>query len=148
MSSKLINQQNVKALINAIKYIYFKEDIYRENFNALVGKDINSEFLLDIDLNELSVEKVIYFIATYFDIMDENIIKLIEQSNTYFNIVDFIYEIDKLDISIENSENSGLQILTIFKSKGLEFHTTILIDRIKEKIMIKVHFCLIMKILI
>ena len=133
MSSKLINQQNVKALINAIKYIYFKEDIYRENFNALVGKDINSEFLLDIDLNELSVEKVIYFIATYFDIVDENIIKLIEQSNTYFNIVDFIYEIDKLDISIENSENSGLQILTIFKSKGLEFHTTILIDRIKRK---------------
>ncbi|HRM99462.1 MAG TPA: UvrD-helicase domain-containing protein, partial [Aliarcobacter cryaerophilus] len=133
MSSKLINQQNVKAFINAIKYIYFKEDIYRENFNALVGKDINSEFLLDIDLNELSVEKVIYFIATYFDIMDENIIKLIEQSNTYFNIVDFIYEIDKLDISIENSENSGLQILTIFKSKGLEFHTTILIDRIKRK---------------
>ena len=133
MSSKLINQQNVKALINAIKYIYFKEDIYRENFNALVGKDINSEFLLDIDLNELSVEKVIYFIATYFDIMDENIIKLIEQSTTYFNIVDFIYEIDKLDISIENSENSGLQILTIFKSKGLEFHTTILIDRIKRK---------------
>ena len=133
MSSKLINQQNVKALINAIKYIYFKEDIYRENFNALVGNDINSEFLLDIDLNELSVEKVIYFIATYFDIMDENIIKLIEQSTTYFNIVDFIYEIDKLDISIENSENSGLQILTIFKSKGLEFHTTILIDRIKRK---------------
>ena len=133
MSSKLINQQNVKALINAIKYIYFKENIYKENFNALVGKNINSEFLIDINLNELSVEKVLYFFASYFDIMDENIIKLIEQSGIYFNIVDFIYEIDKLDISIENSENSGLQILTIFKSKGLEFHTTILIDRIKRK---------------
>ena len=80
-----------------------------------------------------SVEKVLYFFASYFDIIDENIIKLIEQSGIYFNIVDFIYEIDKLDISIENSENSGLQILTIFKSKGLEFHTTILIDRIKRK---------------
>ncbi|AYJ79407.1 recombinase RecB [Aliarcobacter cryaerophilus ATCC 43158] len=133
MSSKLINQQNVKALINAIKYIYFKENIYKENFNALVGKNINSEFLIDINLNELSVEKVLYFVASYFDIIDENIIKLIEQSGIYFNIVDFIYEIDKLDISIENSENSGLQILTIFKSKGLEFHTTILIDRIKRK---------------
>lgn len=133
MSSKLINQQNVKALINAIKYIYFKESIYRENFNALVGKDINSEFLLDIDLNELSVEKVLYFVASYFEIIDENIIKLIEQLGGYLNIVDFIYEIDKLDSSIENSENLGLQILTIFKSKGLEFHTTILLDRIKNK---------------
>jgi exodeoxyribonuclease V beta subunit len=133
MSSKLINQQNVKALINAIKYIYFKENIYKENFNALIGKDLNSEFLFDIDLNELSVEKILYIMAKYFDIIDENIIKLIEQSSIYMNIVDFVYEIDKLDVSIENSENLGLQILTIFKSKGLEFHTTILLDRIKKK---------------
>lgn len=133
MSSKLINQQNVKALINAIKYLYFKESIYKENFNVLIGKEIDSEFLLDIDLNEFSVEKVLYLVASYFDIIDENIIKLIEQLDNYSNIVDFVYEIDKLDISIENIENSGLQILTIFKSKGLEFHTTILIDRIKRK---------------
>lgn len=83
--------------------------------------------------------------AKYFDIIDENIIKLIEQSSIYMNIVDFVYEIDKLDVSIENSENLGLQILTIFKSKGLEFHTTILLDRIKKKIMIEVLFYLIMR---
>lgn len=133
ISSKLINQQNVKALINAVKYIYFQENIYKENFNALVGKNLNSEFLFNIDLNEISVEKVLYLVANYFNIIDENIVKLIEQSTKYINIVDFVYEIDKLDISIENSENSGLQILTIFKSKGLEFHTTILLDRIKKK---------------
>src|SRR5690606_21261056 len=49
------------------------------------------------------------------------------------NIVEFIYGIDKLESSIENSENSGVQILTIFKSKGLEFQTVILLDRIKRK---------------
>ena len=133
MSSKLINQQNVKALINAIKYIYFKENIYRENFNALVGKRLNSEFSFDANLNEMSVESILYLVARHFNIIDENIIKLIEESNRYTNIVDFVYEIDKLDSSIENSENLGLQILTIFKSKGLEFHTTILLDRIKKK---------------
>ncbi|WP_198305067.1 RecB-like helicase [Arcobacter vandammei] len=133
MSSKLINQQNVKALINAIKYIYFKENIYKENFNALIGKNINSEFIFDINLDELGVEKILYIVSKYFSILDENIIKLIELSSNYLNIVDFVYEIDKLDSSIENSENLGLQILTIFKSKGLEFHTTILLDRIKRK---------------
>lgn len=133
MSSKLINQQNVKALINAIKYIYFKENIYKENFNALVGKKINSEFLFDTNLSEMSVESILYMVARHFNIIDENIIKLIEESNRYTNIVDFVYEIDKLDSSIENNENLGLQILTIFKSKGLEFHTTILLDRIKKK---------------
>ncbi len=133
MSSKLINQQNVKALINAIKYIYFKEDIYKENFNALVGKNLSSEFIFDVDLKEKRVDEILYLVSKHFEIIDENIIKLIELSINYLNIVDFVYEIDKLDSSIENSENLGLQILTIFKSKGLEFHTTILLDRIKRK---------------
>ena len=63
------------------------------------------------------------------------------QDTTKFkNIVEFIYGIDKLESSIENSENSGVQILTIFKSKGLEFQTVILLDRIKKKTMIEVHF--------
>ncbi|XPV82128.1 MAG: 3'-5' exonuclease [Halarcobacter sp.] len=34
---------------------------------------------------------------------------------------------------MQNQEQFGLQILTVFKSKGLEFHTVILMDRIKQK---------------
>lgn len=133
MTSKLINQQNVKALINAIKYIYFNESIYKENFNALIGKELNTAFEIDFSIKEIKVNELIYKLAKKFEIIDENIIKLIELSNNYNNIVDFVYEIDKLEASIENSESLGLQILTIFKSKGLEFHTVILLDRIKRK---------------
>lgn len=133
MTSKLINQQNVKALINAIKYIYFKEGIYRENLNALIGKPLLNELDLDIDLKEKSIQEIIKELANRLKIIDENIIKLIEVSSGFSNIVDFVYEIDKLDSNMENSESVGLQILTIFKSKGLEFHTVILLDRIKRK---------------
>jgi exodeoxyribonuclease V beta subunit len=38
-----------------------------------------------------------------------------------------------METPIENKEQIGLQILTIFKSKGLEFDTVILLDRIKNK---------------
>ena len=41
------------------------------------------------------------WLKRYFNIIDENIIKLIEESYRYTNIVDFVYEIDKLDSSIE-----------------------------------------------
>lgn len=133
MTSKLINQQNVKALINAIKYIYFKEEIYKENLNALIGNKILSVLDLEINLSEISVEEIIKELAKKLKIIDENIIKLIEVSSSFNNIVDFVYEIDKLETNIENSESKGLQILTIFKSKGLEFHTVILLDRIKRK---------------
>lgn len=133
MTSKLINQENVKALINAVKYLYFKESIYKENLNALMGKTINTPFELDIQLKNRGVQEIIKDIAWYLSIIDENIIKLIELCGVYTNIVDFIYEIDKLSAVMENSEQIGLQIMTIFKSKGLEFDTVILLDRLKKK---------------
>ena len=133
MTSKLINQQNVKALINAIKYIYFKEEIYKENLNAIIGNKLLTTLDLEIILEEKSVQEVIKELSKKLKIIDENIIKLIEVSSNFNNIVDFVYEIDKLEAIMENSESKGLQILTIFKSKGLEFHTVILLDRIKRK---------------
>ena len=133
MTSKLINQQNVKAIINAIKYIYFKEEIYKENLNAIIGNKLLTTLDLEIILEEKSVQEVIKELSKKLKIIDENIIKLIEVSSSFNNIVDFVYEIDKLEAIMENSESKGLQILTIFKSKGLEFHTVILLDRIKRK---------------
>ncbi|MBF7065951.1 RecB-like helicase [Aliarcobacter butzleri] len=133
MTSKLINQQNVKAVINAIKYIYFKEEIYKENLNAIIGNKLLTTLDLEIVLEEKSVQEVIKELSKKLKIIDENIIKLIEVSSSFNNIVDFVYEIDKLEAIMENSEAKGLQILTIFKSKGLEFHTVILLDRIKRK---------------
>jgi len=133
MTSKLINQENVKAVINAIKYIYFKEEIYQENLNALIGKKVLSKLDINFDVNKKSVQEIIKEIATTLKIIDENVVKFIECSTVYNNIVDFVYEIDKLDAVMVNSEASGLQILTIFKSKGLEFNTVILLDRIKRK---------------
>ena len=130
MTSKLINQQNVKAVINAIKYIYFKENIYKENLNALIGKPILNDIDLNIDLKEKSIQEIIKELASNLKIIDENIIKLIEVSNVFNNIVDFVYEIDKLDANMVNSETIGLQILTIFFLFCLEFNTVILLDRI------------------
>ena len=133
MTSKLINQENVKAVINAIKYVYFKEDIYKENVNAIIGKEVLSVIDLSINLDKKSIQEIIKEIASKLEIIDENIIKFIEVSTVYNNIVDFVYEIDKLEAVMVNSEQKGLQLLTIFKSKGLEFNTVILLDRIKRK---------------
>ncbi|MGB0990308.1 MAG: RecB-like helicase, partial [Halarcobacter sp.] len=133
MTSKLINQENVKAIINAIKYLYFQESIYKENLNAIIGKKPETPFELDIDLKYKSVQESVLKIAQALNVTDDNVIKFVELCSSYKNVVDFVYEIDELDASIENSEQIGLQILTIFKSKGLEFNTVILLDRIKRK---------------
>lgn len=133
MTSKLINQENVKACINAIKYLYYNEKIYCENLNAILGLPPKSEQNFSFDLKENRVDELILKIGKHFNILDDNVIKFIDESSKYSDIVDFIYEVDKLETPIENKEQTGLQILTIFKSKGLEFDTVILLDRIKNK---------------
>jgi len=133
MTSKLINQANVKAVINAIKYLYFQEDIYKSNCNALMGNSFSTSLELKNEWLHLKIPHLIKEIAHALNVFDENVMSLIEISSSYVHIVDFIYEIDFLESSMQNKEQLGIQILTIFKSKGLEFETVILLDRIKRK---------------
>ncbi len=133
MTSKLINQKNVKAVINLLKYYYFKEDIYRANFNSIMGYETSYEVTLNIDLKENDLILLVKTIGNYYQLLEENLFKFIEGLTKYKDITDFIYEVDKDDTTMVNSESNGLQILTIFKSKGLEFDTVLLLDRMKNK---------------
>lgn len=132
MTSKLINQTNVKALINIVKYLFFKEEIYKANFLALCGKEIEGEFVYEYDLKNNSLEKTLYDISVELEIVDENIITLLENLNSFGDVFDFVYNIDKLDASIQSSVNKGISILTIFKSKGLEYESVIVVDKLKR----------------
>lgn len=137
MTSRLIAVPNIKAIINYLKYHYFKEDknssIYLENFHALIGKNtqIKCEYNVDIKTNTLS--DIVYLVASYYKLLDQNMIKFIEVLSSYSDIVDFIYHIDNDDTPMVNKDNIGLQILTVYKSKGLEFDTVLLVDRITKK---------------
>ena len=133
VTSKLINQNNIKACINLIKYYYFNEDIYKGNFNSLIGNKINNIIELNIDIKKQKLENIVKQIGNFYNLIDENYIKFIEKLDTFKNIVDFIYEIDNIEESMVNKDNIGLQILTVFKSKGLEFDTVMVLDRISKK---------------
>ncbi|MEA2050337.1 MAG: RecB-like helicase [Campylobacterota bacterium] len=133
MTSKLINQNNVKAIINAVKYLYFKEDIYKVNFNSLLGYEYFSQFEFSADIKKVDIKILIKNIAYFYDIVDENVIRLIEISNNYDSIVDFVFDISKDDTTMISDGQNGLQILTVFKSKGLEFDTVLVLDRITKK---------------
>ena len=133
MTSKLIEQNNVKALINAIKYFYFNEEIYLANFNTLVGNELKKSINCLVNIKTEELKSIIYKIAYEYGILDDNVIKFIEKTESYKDIVEFVYEIDSEESTMISESNSGLKILTIFKSKGLEFDTVILLDRIKNK---------------
>jgi exodeoxyribonuclease V beta subunit len=133
VTSKLINQDNVQATINYIKYLYFKQDIYKANFNSLVGNKVETPIEIHYNLKTNNLMKIIKKLALKYKYFDENYIKFIQILENYKDIVEFIYEIDNDDTSMVNKENQGLQILTVFKSKGLEFDTVLMLDRITRK---------------
>ncbi len=133
MTSKLIEQKSVKGIINLIKYYYFQENIYKTNFNSMMSYDYLDEISLLLNIKEIDLISLVKKIATHYNILDESVLQFIEGLNKYGDIVDFIYEIDKDDAIMINEQSNGLQILTIFKSKGLEFDTVILLDRMKNK---------------
>ncbi len=133
MTSKLIQEQNIQAVINAIKYLYFKEDLYLANFNALIGQEFLTLWNHNISFDCVSIQQLVKDISTKFNLMDQNMIKFIELVTQYDNIVDFIYDIDRLDSSRVFEDKYGIQILTVFKAKGLEFDTVLVLDRIKRK---------------
>lgn len=133
MTSKLINQINVKALMNAIKYLVFQEDIYRVNFNSLIGKEYFEEFRFSCDIKNIDVVTLLKKVAYFFDIVDDNVIRFIELASSYDTVIDFVYDCTKEDTSIVSQAQYGISILTVFKSKGLEFDTVLVLDRVTKK---------------
>jgi len=131
-TTKLINQRSVKAVLEYLKYLYFREDIYRYNFFALIEQefkeiryvDFNSVKLLDI------VKKCIDAYKLFHD--DFHLIRFLDSISKYSDIEALLFEYERLDTSAASSDISGVRVLTIHKSKGLEYEHVIVMDRLKK----------------
>jgi exodeoxyribonuclease V beta subunit len=134
-SIKLINNPKVSAVIELLKYLYFKDELFRANFLSSIGLDPKS----DIDLSSFKITTelptLIKEIIDYFKIFnrDENLLKLITISASYSDIESFLFESEDISVDSPSKKSSGLRILTIHKSKGLEFEHLIVADRFKKK---------------
>lgn len=126
----LINQTSPKAVINILKYFYLGDEIYLKNFNALCKKPLENKIQIEKNLEDLSSLSV--KIAKEFDIFDDDFRAFLPIISSFSDIVDFVYEIDFCDVISNNSHREGIAAMTIFKSKGLEFQTVVVLDRIKK----------------
>ncbi|WP_281951558.1 RecB-like helicase [Nitrosophilus kaiyonis] len=129
-SAKLLNQKNISAIVEFLKYIYFKKDIFLENFRHIF--DIKNE--IDIE-NYISLQHTPAILAKKiikdFSIdLDENILKLIDILNGYESVGEFIFDLQRIDESVISFYEEGIKVLTIHKSKGLEFDHVIVLDRL------------------
>ena len=131
-TTKLINQDVVKALIEYLKYLYFNEDIYKYNFFALLGRE---EFALaKVDVNALTLKEIVKDAIDRYALFDGefHLLRFMGMLDNYQDIEQFIFEYERDDTTAAASDLNGVRVLTVHKSKGLEYEHVIVMDRLKK----------------
>jgi exodeoxyribonuclease V beta subunit len=125
-TARLIAQRSVRAIIEYLRFCYFGEAIYRANCAALLG--VESTFIECSEVDEV-VTAVIAFIRR-FKIADKSALMFIEALRSYRDIEEVVFEIERLESTSPQSDLKGIRIMTVHKSKGLEFEHVIVLDRL------------------
>ncbi|MDX9814743.1 MAG: RecB-like helicase [Sulfurimonadaceae bacterium] len=129
-TSKLINQKPIKAIVEYLKFLYFNEDIYKENFLALLA--LKSADIKLFDFSSTSLFEIVKDVIKEYKLADFNTIKFLAKLTTIGDIEELLYELDSIDESVASTLSDGIKVLTIHKSKGLEYDATIVMDRLKK----------------
>jgi exodeoxyribonuclease V beta subunit len=132
-TAKLINQRSVKAMIEYLKFCYFAERIYAENFFVLIGREY--EDLERVSLKNFDMPLQVKIIIDRYRLFDndKNLLRFIETLYNYKDIEQFVFEYERIDKSATKTELHGVRVLTVHKSKGLEFKNVIVLDRLGKK---------------
>jgi len=129
----------VKAVINYILYLYYINDkdssFYLKNFQAIIGINPQEEFqnshpLTKEQFNSLTLYEVAVKIFDYFQLFDgdENSMRFLEKLQTYQDIDEFIYTYKFNSAKMVRSVERGVNLITIHKSKGLQFEHIVFVD--------------------
>ncbi|MCK9454918.1 MAG: RecB-like helicase [Sulfurimonas sp.] len=131
-TTKLINQNSIKAILEYLKYQYFGEDIYMYNFFALIAQEIKP--IKRVDLKKTKLLGIVKDMIDEFKLFsdDFNLIRFLNAISRYSDIEALLFEYERLDISAAASELNGVRVLTVHKSKGLEYEHVIVLDRLKK----------------
>lgn len=128
ISAQIDDSKNIEYLIilNALMYLHTENILYLKACFKLNGEVYNNSRIFNIVLSN-NLVRTIYEIMGFFNLNSDISLFILEQSNLFNNIDDFItyLETSKLDL---NDNNSDITIMSIHKSKGLEFNNVIIAE--------------------
>ncbi|WP_086227304.1 RecB-like helicase [Campylobacter devanensis] len=130
-TNNLIKSANVAAVVAFLKYSIFGDEIYL-NTQYEITKTKKAKLELKSDA---SVAQTLKFIAKYLELepCDVDLLKLYEISSRYSDIYDFAFNIDNDQTTSAKNSQKGITIMTVHKSKGLQFDHVIVLDYIGKE---------------
>ena len=120
----------VAAIIEYAKFCLFGEEIYEKNVKALVNTNPKR---LKIKAEDSATKSLFYLAKNLcINMADVDILRLFELSNGYKNLSDFIFNLENFSSKISPKNADGVKIMTVHKSKGLEFAHVIVCDMMSK----------------
>ncbi|EAK9857486.1 RecB-like helicase [Campylobacter lari] len=134
---KAYTQSNV-ALIDCISvrvlFEYAKACVLKDEFSLYFASSILEKELefITLDLNR-SVSEILKYLVHVLklDLSDVNLIAYLEYASTFDNFFDFLFA--PCELKSLQAQDDGVSIMTVHKSKGLEFENLIVLDRLGKK---------------
>jgi exodeoxyribonuclease V beta subunit len=131
--AKVAEQPSARALIELMRLIYanvrgLDGALHRLNFLSLIGRPYDATFQPDIPLQRPAA--MIKVAMERYNLYDEAAMKLLEFAIPLHDLTEFVYEIEHYEEELPPKEVAGINVLTIHKSKGLEFEHLIVLDRL------------------
>ena len=131
--AKVAEQPSARAMIELMRLIYARNrgqegTLHRLNFLALTGRPYDPEFMPDIPDGRPA--KMIRTMMERYALHDEAAMKLLEFSIPLHDVTEFVHEVAHYEEELPPREVAGVNVLTIHKSKGLEFEHLIVLDRL------------------
>lgn len=125
-TARLVAQRYVRALIEYLRYCYFKEEIYRHNCAALIG--IEAQLIEAEEITDLLSQSAAF--CRRWEIVDKSVLVFLERLGEYRDIEEIVFTIDRMEASSPQSDLRGIRVMTVHKSKGLEFEHVIVMDKL------------------
>ncbi len=131
-SKMLINQPQERALIEYIKYLYYGDELFLAEFNSGLDLELFAPAKVGVknllEKTPLEIAKEIidgYKIFKY----DEGMLEFLDQLRLYDDVFVFLEKIEKNETTVSSTDEDGINILTMYKSKGLQFSVCIVLDQ-------------------
>ncbi|MDR2100711.1 MAG: RecB-like helicase [Campylobacteraceae bacterium] len=127
----LIESANVAAILEFLRYLYFKDELYGRNFSAFLDID-ELPNVQGFDINAAPLELVKSCIDTFKIPSSADVIGFLDIMSRYEDIENLLFVCEDIrERSYESGE--GIRVLTVHKSKGLEFPFVIVADRLQKE---------------
>ena len=129
---KLTEVRSIKAMISLLKYLYFGDEMYKASFCTLSGMSWGTSLSMVSCTMHQPPLVVVQMLIEHYGLYDgsQDWLRFLEVASRYEEIESFLFALERLSDEAKSEDSEGLRVLTVHKSKGLEFEHVILCDKL------------------